>query len=175
MAAYDFFQQFDSVRKLQYVNNDPSVMHCHHYSCLFTRLAMDMTDIEGPELLADSMEEAMYLVLRKTFLTGDVKSAPERIAIAVEHFRLSGLGLLRIDGSPKGGSAEMRHSHIDEGWIKKWKQHTLPVNHMGRGFLAAAFCTAYDKPLRSYVVTETRSIVTGASTSRFEIALREKE
>ena len=30
----EFEQEFDGLKKYQYVNNEPSVMHCHHYASL---------------------------------------------------------------------------------------------------------------------------------------------
>ena len=167
--TYDFVQTFDPGRKLQYVNDDPSVMHCHHYSALFTKLALDFSHIGGPDKLRDSMEEAYYLVLKKALITREISNKQEIKNLMEEHFRLAGLGKLEISVHGSGGTAKMVHSHMDEGWIKKWGKYDAPINFIGQGFLAAAFAILFDKKLRSFTVEEKKSIVSGSPYSFFEI------
>jgi predicted hydrocarbon binding protein len=169
---YDFIQTFDPVRKLQYVNSDPSVMHCHHYATLYTKLALDFSDFGIPYMLRDSMEEASYLVLKKAFLIRDIKDREKKKNLAEEHFRLAGLGRVSITLTGNGGTARMNHSHMDEGWISKWGRHDEPVNFIGQGYLAAAFALIFEKRLRSFSVRETESIVSGNSYSSFTITPR---
>lgn len=169
--TYDFIQTFDPVRKLQYVNGDPSVMHCHHYATLFTKLALDFADIRAPELLQTSMEEAYYLVLKKRFIIGGIETMEGKRSIIEEHFRLAGLGKVEISLHQTGGKAEMSHSHMDEGWIAKWGKRKEAVNFIGRGYLAAAFDLMFQKSLGSFTVTEDSSIVSGAPRSVFRIEM----
>lgn len=171
---YSFVQTFDPVRKLQYVNDDPSVMHCHHFATLYTKLAVDMKDIRGPELMREAMEESFYIVLKKAFIVRGTMSKEEKIKIAEEHFRLCGLGKARFSVGETGGNVELSHSHLDEGWIKKWQRQPEPVNFMGQGYIAAAFSLINGKSLRSYQVKETQSIVSGAPTSKFTVTLKEE-
>lgn len=168
--AYDFIQTFDPGRRLQYVNDDPSVMHCHHYATLLTKLAMDFSQLGGTEMLRDSMEEAYYIVLKKALIIREISNKQEMKILMEEHFRLAGLGKLVLSVLGTDGTAKMIHSHMDEGWIKKWGKHETPINFIGQGFLAAAFALLFDKKLRSFTVTEKESIVSGSSYSFFEIS-----
>lgn len=169
----DFVQRFDRRRMFQYVNDEPSVLHCHHYATLFAKVAIDQAASDGPRLLAEAMEDAAYLVLTRYFIAHDVAGTVERKSAAEEYSALMGLGLLRIDGGARGGSAAMQHAHVDEGWIKKWGTYDRPVNFMGQGYIAAAFAAIHDRPIRSYAVEERSSIVKGDPKSTFAITLRE--
>lgn len=144
-------------------------MHCHHYATLFTRLALQMRSLGGPELLARAMEENFYLVLKKYYIRYVTGSVEEKIRVAEDYFALVGMGSLSITFAPSGGKAEMRHSHVDEGWIEKWGRTDYPVNFMGNGYLAAVFALAAGRLVGGYRVEETESIVTGAPLSRFVI------
>jgi hypothetical protein len=167
-----FIQRFDPRRNLQYVNDEPSVMHCHHYAALFTKLALDNEEIGGPSLLADSMEESFFLVLKKYYLMHGITGIDEMIGIAEDYFSKTGMGKISITFSGDGGSARMSRAHVDEGWIKKWGKHDKAVNHMGRGYISAVFCLAAGLPLRSFTVIEDSSIVKGAQQSSFTVKQR---
>ncbi len=166
----DFVQEFDGKKMLQYVNKETSVLHCHHYATLFTKLAFDLEKIGGTTLLREAAEESMYVVLQKYFVSKDVYDRNEKIAVAEQYCGLCGLGQLELNvyGSG-GGSAKMRHSHVDEGWIKKWQEHKKPVNFIGQGYILAAFAIINDESIGSYEITETKSIVKGDSYSEFTI------
>ncbi|MGD9162332.1 MAG: hypothetical protein PVG39_28240 [Desulfobacteraceae bacterium] len=167
-----FEQRFDPEKCLQYVNDESSVLHCHHYATLFTKLAMDTKYLGGPKLLSESMEEAAYLTLSKYFIVENVSSVDDRRAIAEQYFALAGLGLLSISLSSDGGRAVMKHSHVDEGWIKKWKKEKYSVNFIGQGYIAAAFSAINDKSIGTYRINEVRSIVKGESVSEFEVTIK---
>jgi predicted hydrocarbon binding protein len=170
MAEHQFVQTFDPIRKLQYVNTDPSVMHCHHYAALFTKLAVDMRHLGAPAMLSESMEDAFYILLKKLVILEELTSAKERIEIFQEHFRLAGLGTLVLKNiQPSGGNAVITHSHLDEGWVKKWGTYDEPVNFMGQGYIAAAFAVIHNTFPRTYRVEETRSIVKGDPQSEFTV------
>lgn len=164
-----FDQRFDRRRMFQYVNDEPSVMHCHHYATLFTSVAMEQEAFGGPRLLAESTEDAFFLVLKKYFIRERVKGADARARVAEEYCALVGLGKLTLSVQKNGGTAEMAHSHVDEGWLKKWSRNDKPVNHIGRGYIAAAFSAINDATVRMYEVEETASIVMGAPKSTFVV------
>lgn len=164
-----FEQVFDEERNLQYVNGEAAVMHCHHYSTIFTKLALDTSSLGGPRHLFDAMEETAYLTLHRYFTVESVISPEARKSITQQYFALAGLGQLSLDANQGGGRATMRHSHVDEGWIKKWGNHGKPVNLIGQGFLAGAMSAIFGLPVGSFRVRETQSIVTGASSSEFTI------
>jgi len=170
---FPFLQSFDPIRKLQYINSDPSVMHCHHYSAIFTRLAIDFESHGGTKNMAEAMEEAVYLALRKVFIGEEIKAVHERIRMVEEYFRLTGLGEIKLHAdSATGGTATLSRSHIDEGWVKKYGNSKVPVNHVARGFLAGAFEVIHGKPLRSYDVEESASMAMGKAKGDFVIKER---
>ncbi len=164
-----FNQRFDNEKMLQYVNNDISVLHCHHYAGLFTKLALTMKKLDGPRLLFESMEESAYLILKKYYISHGVSATADKARIAQDYFGLMGLGALELNITSSGGSARMSHSHVDEGWIKKWSKTSEPLNFMGQGYLAGAFAIIMQLPVGSCEVTETASIVKGDSHSAFTL------
>jgi hypothetical protein len=169
----EFNQRFDRRRMFQYVNDEPSVMHCHHYATLFSKLAIERKDLDGPKLLSESMEDAFYLVLKKYYIAKEIKEKSGMLKVAEEYFRLTGMGDISFSNvTQEGGKASMNHSHIDEGWIKKWGRTDFVVNYMTHGYLAAAFSLINDELIRSYHIEETASIVKGYSKSEFTITLK---
>lgn len=170
-----FEQRFDPRRKFQYINDEPSVMHCHHYITICSQLALQMESLDGPQLIQEAMEETFFLVLKKYYIRYDITGQDEKVKVAEDYFSLSGLGVLNIQVGRKNGSVEMRRSHVDEGWIKKWGKTDEPVNYIGCGYIAAAFALINNRPLRSYEVRETQSIVSGDSVSRFDVSLKKEQ
>jgi hypothetical protein len=130
---------------------------------------MNMPALGGSMHLRDSMEEATYLILKKHYITENVASQAEKVAAAESYFGLMGLGQLQLSLQSEGGSARMRHSHLDEGWIKKWGHSSTPVNFIGQGYLAGAFCVIMGHPIGFCDVEETASIVKGAPESTFSL------
>jgi hypothetical protein len=162
-------QEFDSNKMRHYLNGELTVMHCHHYATLFTQLADDAKLLKGPALLAEAAEESMHPVLVKYFKDNNIDSVYDRAGICEQYYCFIGLGEVKLDITGDTGSAEMAHSHVDEGWLKKWDKRKDPINFMGKGFLAAAFSAINNAPTGTYTVEETQSIVCGADSSKFTI------
>jgi predicted hydrocarbon binding protein len=80
-----------------------------------------------------------------------------------------GLGKMEISGDAGSGKVTLQRSHVDSGWQKKWGNNDKPVNHFTRGYIAAIFGASFDKPARSYRVTENTGMVTGTGTSTFTV------
>ncbi len=166
----EFNQRFDYYNMLQYVNNEPSVMHCHHYTTLFIDLAQKTREMDGPRLLQESMEESFYLVLKKYYISKNISDRKEQIEIATEYFAAVGLGKLNITRiHSDGGSAELTHSHVDIGWLKKFGKSEVPLDFITMGYLSAVFELVFNHKLQGYNVTQTESIAKGDRISRFEI------
>jgi len=162
-------QIFDDERMRHYLNGELSVMHCHHYSTLFSQLADDAEMFNGPTLLAEAAEESFYPILNKYFEENDIDSLEDRTSIAEQYYGFVGLGQVKITPRDQGGSAQMQHSHVDEGWKKKWGTRNDAVNFIGQGYLAAALSAINSDGCGTYKVQETQSIVSGADTSEFTI------
>jgi hypothetical protein len=159
--------KFDPEKCRQYLNDELTVFHCHHYSALFTQLADDAEIFKGAKLLRDAASESMLPVLTSYCANNNINSVEDKIDVAQQYYAYVGLGSVSINVAAK--TAEMKHSHVDQGWIKKWGKRDKPVNFIGQGFLAAAFALAEGGDPSAYDVQETQSIVSGANTSRFII------
>jgi len=146
------------------------VMHCHHYATLYTQLAEDCGMLDGKKLLAEVAEDTFYEVLLAYFRKHQLVSAADRFQAGEQYFWSTGMGNLKVVcAGPDYGEVDLPTSHLDAGWIKKWGPSEKPINHLTRGFIGALFAAAFDRPRRSYTVTETASIAAGAPQSRFVV------
>jgi hypothetical protein len=158
--------RFDTKRARHIANGQTLVLHCHHFASLITQLANDCTMLDGKKLLADCSEDTFYKVLTDYYTQNNVTGLTERIEIAEQYYGEAGLGKLVVKCAGScAGEVEMLHSHVDEGWIKKWGKSTTPVNHIGCGYVTALFSAVFNKPVRTYVALEHQSMVSGAKTS----------
>lgn len=156
---------FDEETYRHSINGHEFVLHCHHYMTLTTKLAEDFADLGAVQVLREATEDSIRPVLDSYFSEHGVTSPKERLTIGAEYYAFMGLGLMEVSGTVATGRVKLKHSHVDEGWVKKWGKQNKPVNHFTCGFVAALFAAAFSKPARSYNVTETASIVMGAPES----------
>ncbi|MFW5740505.1 MAG: hypothetical protein ACOC1F_09080 [Myxococcota bacterium] len=152
---------FDKKNYRHYMNGINSVLHCHHYMALTTRLAEQTADFGGPRILKETAEDSLRPLLDETIKRSGLSTPEEKLEAGKELYSIMGLGSMEIKGDESGGEVKLLHSHVDEGWIKKWGKHDKFVNHVTCGYLAAVFAAAYGKPARSYQATEQTSIVVG--------------
>lgn len=159
--------EFNPSRMRHYLNGQLSVLHCHHYASLYTQLAIDAKETD---LLASVAEETFGDVLSHYFEENGVESLDDRIAAACDYYAAVGLGKMTVSYlGNDSGQIVLEESHVDKGWMKKWGQFDAPVNHIGRGYIAGMFSAIWDKPVRTFQVRETQSIVMGAETSSFKV------
>jgi predicted hydrocarbon binding protein len=171
MAELKLKHTFDPKRRRHYLNDQLSVLHCHHYATLFTQLGLDAKDIvDGTRILKESTEDVFYEVLASYYKENNITEAAERIDIAVQMFSAVGMGKMSVvSNAESGGEIEMPYAYVDEGWLKKWGKYKAPVNFIGAGYVAGMFSAVFDKPTRTYTVTETQSKVMGAGKSLFKV------
>ncbi|MFH2034986.1 MAG: hypothetical protein ABIJ45_01175 [Candidatus Zixiibacteriota bacterium] len=164
-------QKFDNKKMRHYSDGKVSVLHCHHYATLFTQLACDADNFNGPKLLCEASYETFYSVLNNYYKKHKVTDLCDRISLAEQYFSFAGLGEIKFEFSDNSGTAILAHSHVDEGWIKKWGQANKSVNYIGEGFIKAAWSAIVGKGNPSkFKVKETESIVTGAPKSKFNFS-----
>ena len=162
---------FDRERCRHLVNSEVYVLHCHHYATLYSQLAEDCGMLDGKKLLAEVAEDTFYDELNKYFKNNNVNNVQDRISIAEQYYTRTGLGKMNVlCAGTDGAEVELQHSHVDEGWIKKWGKHDKPVNFITRGYIAGMLSSVFGKPRRSFAVVETQSIVKGDTCSRFQAA-----
>jgi hypothetical protein len=126
-----------------------------------------MSDIGGPQILKDTVEETMRAIFDDYIHNNNLTSPQDKCNVGREYFSVLGLGKMIVSGNENGGEVRLTHSHLDEGWVKKWDKHDKPVNHFTCGYIAAMFGAAFSKPLKTYTVTEVSSIAVGDAESKF--------
>lgn len=165
--------RFDPGTKRHYLNDCNSVLHCHHYSTLYTQLALHAEEWGGTRHLVAAGEKVFGDFLRDYYRKYGVDSVPDKTSIAQQYWKSVGMGIVNISTPDETtGKATMDYSHLDEGWLKKWGGFDRPVNFFTQGFLAGAFAAIYNKPFNSYEVRETKSLVKGDDFSEFMITLK---
>lgn len=150
-----------------YLNGHAVVMHSHHYLALITKLAEDLDDINGPQILADTVEDSMRAIFEDYFQKHAISDPQQKAKVCTGYFSTFGLGKMTLGGNEQCGEVKLSHSHLDEGWVMKWGKHHKPINHFTRGYVAAVFAAVFNRPPRSYAVTETSSMATGEDQSVF--------
>ncbi|OGS36909.1 MAG: hypothetical protein A2293_13475 [Elusimicrobia bacterium RIFOXYB2_FULL_49_7] len=158
---------FDSKNKRHYNNGVLSVLHCHHYTSLYSQLAIDAKETM---LLTDVAEDAFYVPLVDYFTANHIDSLAEKIELACQYYAFLGMGKMTVTSlGEDSGVVELANSHLDEGWKKKWGTYDKPVNYITAGFIAALFAAVLNKSVRSFTVSEVASIVMGAKQSLFNV------
>lgn len=154
-----------------FLNGFPVVMHSHHYLALITKLAEELADVDGAQLLRDVVEDTMRKIFDDYIVANGLTSPMDKCNVGREYYSVFGLGKLVVTGSESGGEVRLLRSHIDEGWVMKWGNSPQPVNHFTCGYIAAVFAAAFNKPARSYTVSEAASMATGAPEGTFSVKL----
>jgi hypothetical protein len=162
---------FDPSTYRHYINGHATVLHCHHYMSLTTQLALDYADQGGPRVLRECAEDSIRPMLADYVAKQSIIDAAARLSVGCEYYAVMGLGQMTASGEASGGEVHLSHSHVDEGWVKKFGTSQAPINHFTAGYAAAMFSVAFDKPARGYRVQETQSIAMGSPTTVFELKL----
>ncbi|MEE9912943.1 MAG: hypothetical protein K4571_14610 [Deltaproteobacteria bacterium] len=160
---------FDEKTYRRYMNGFLTVMHCHHYMSLLSKLAMDFDDIGGSRVLCESAEDSVRPMIDDYCAKNNIASFEDKLDVGRQYYSVMGMGMMDVTGDKYQGKATLTRSHVDQGWAKKWGNHDAPVNHWTRGYLAAMFAAAAGKAPRSYEVVEESSIVMGQPTSTFTV------
>jgi hypothetical protein len=159
---------FDKETYRHFINGFNTVMHCHHYMSLTTKLADQFADCDGPSILASCAEDSIRPLLDDYFAKNGVTDVAAKLQVGADFYSHFGLGKMTVTDSGDGaGEAILTHSHVDEGWTQKYDKSDHPLNYFTCGFLSAMFAAANDKPARSIAVTEEESMATGAAQGRF--------
>ena len=160
--------KFDPDKCRQYLNDELSVFHCHHYTTLVTQLADDAELFEGERHLKEAIAESMHPIMAKYCEENNISTKEDRASIGEQYFAYLGMGKVIINLNTN--TASMPFAHVDEGWVKKWGKREAAVNYIGQGFVIAIFALANGNTTKDYSITETQSIVAGAETSEFTIS-----
>ena len=92
------------------------------------------------KLLAEAAEDSFFQVLSDYFRQHHIEDVADRISIAEQYYAAVGVGKMEVKcAGPESGEVELVYSHVDQGWIKKWGNHTKPINFITWGYIAALF------------------------------------
>ena len=153
-----------------YYNDQLVVVHCHHYSTLYTQLALDAGETK---LLQDVSEEMFFSVLSDYFTKNPVQELSNRIEIAIQHYGAMGLGSLEVRYLGEDSADIILHrAHVDKGWMRKWGTSDKPVNFIGAGCIAGLLSAVLDKPVGTFDVRQTKALVMGDDYSEMKAVRR---
>lgn len=167
----EYDHSFDRKTKRHNINGVQSVLHCHHYTSLYTQLSLDAGETD---LLKECARETFRSLLDTYYAKHpSLTTVQAKIEIGCQYYALLGLGKMIVNflGS-ESGEVELISSHTDSGWIKKWGTYDKPINYLSAGYIEALFESIMGLAPRSYNAMETQSIVMGAETSKFKVTRR---
>jgi len=164
MVKINTQHKFDKTKCRHSLMGFQSVLHCHHYMTLTTQMAEDSDGLLGGiDILISTMEDTMFDVLSQYFKKNKITTLKNKIQIIESYFSFCGLGQMEIKHlGDFSCEVELLHSHIDEGWVQKWKKRDKPVGYINRGYLQGALRAIDAKEWES---RETQTIVSGAKSS----------
>lgn len=149
------------------INGEVFVLHCHHYMSLYSQLAIDCGLLDGKKLLAEVTEDTFYDLLSDYYRAHELEGLEDRISIAEQYYAVMGMGKMKVTYvGNDSAEVELVHSHADQGWIKKWGKADFPVNYFTCGYVAALLSAVLGRPARTFAVTESTSMVTGAERTK---------
>ena len=165
-VKYD--HDFNRKTKRHTINDIQSVLHCHHYTSLYTQLAIDANETD---LIKECARESFRKILDTYFTANpDVDTLSAKVEIGCQYFALLGLGTMVINFlGTESGEVELLSSHTDDGWKKKWGEYDKPVNYISAGYIEAMFESVLNLPANSFIAVETQSIVMGSKVSKFKV------
>ena len=153
-----------------FVNGAPMVVHCHHYSTLYTQLAIDAKETD---LLAEVSAEMFYDLLIPYYRAHNIESFQDKMTLATLHFAMMGLGKMEVKYLGEyGGKVILTRSHLDRGWMRKWGKNDRPVNFISAGCIAGMTAAIFDKPCNTFKAVEVLSMVKGDPYSEFKVMRR---
>jgi hypothetical protein len=165
--------KFDPKTCRHTMNGEPFVLHCHHYLTLYTQLAEDCGMLDGRKLLTEVAHDTFYETLSSYYKQHAIEDVSDRIAIGEQYYAAMGLGQMHVKcAGPDGGEVVLEHSHLDEGWIKKFGKRTTPGDYVTAGYLGGLFSAVFNLSPRAFTANEVESIACGAPVSRFEVVAR---
>ena len=168
-VKYDHY--FDRGTKRHTINGIQSVLHCHHYTSLYTQLAIDAGETD---LLKECARESFRTVLDTYFAANpDIDTVQAKVEIGCQYYALLGLGKMVVNFlGTESGEVELLSSHTDDGWKKKWGEYDKPVNYISAGYIEAMFESVLNFPAKSFRVVESQSLVMGSEVSKFKVTRR---
>ncbi|MGQ9455687.1 MAG: hypothetical protein ACUVRS_04000 [Armatimonadota bacterium] len=84
-------RRFDPRSWKHFMNGDVQVLHCHHYSTLYTQLADDCGMLDAKKLLKEVAEDTFFNTMSKYFTEHEIYTIQDRISIVEQYYSVCGL------------------------------------------------------------------------------------
>lgn len=156
---------------LMFLAGQPAVYHCHHFNLFLDQTIDDALGTERSRTLRmRSGREFSHLLLRSICGRANAETPPERLQIAISLFKSLGHGLLEINATADGGTAQGSFLHYGFAWHEKYGARVprrTPADAFAAGYVAAAVEVAFGLPLGSIEGEETQCIATRAAHCEF--------
>ncbi len=157
--------EYNPLTNRHFLNGVQTVYHCHHFTTLYTQLALDAGETN---LLASVSEESFFKLLSDYYAENNISKINERILIATQYYSALGLGVIEVENlGAFSATINSSNSHIEEGWVSKWGTYDKPINYIGCGYVSAMMSAILDKPIGTYGTHEIDSIVMGSKKTIF--------
>ena len=154
------------------MNNEPMVLHCHHYNC-FLQYSIESahTFINSRSILIDSAQELAYSQF-SNFFSGKEMTFDEKINAVTSLHSYAGYGSIDLSSvSLDGGVAISESNHYADGWISKFGARAAEepgVAFFTSGFIAGAM-DAIDGTLGRYSANQTKCKTKGGEVCKFVV------
>lgn len=158
--------QFLPDRNAYMAENEPLILHCHHYNTYLQLVLEDThTYLDIYPVLISSAQAIVYEHLDSHFHRNHIIDIEERKQIAEDFFSFCGFGkfsLANIDA--QGGVVVAAADHYSIGWLSKFGkrgENEAPVSFFTRGYLSGATEAIFSLPKFSITATQTHCLTKG--------------
>ncbi|HPE69622.1 MAG TPA: hypothetical protein P5560_09940 [Thermotogota bacterium] len=163
-------KRFDSNEGKHLIEGIHFVLHCHHYNTLIHRAIVSTPFLDGKEFIFQTVAQDFAQSLPRIVQSQKLSGKDAILSACSEFYSLLGFGKMDLSAlSATGGRAVSTSSHLASGYLAKWGKQDQPVDDFGRGFVAAAWATAFGKDVKVCKVVQTRCIAKGDSTGEFTV------
>lgn len=151
---------------------EPAVLHCHHYNCYLQAVLLDTRDYlpRVEQLLIDSAQEVAYAQFKNYFDTHAHLGELDKMQVIEDYFRFAGFGKISLANTNElGGTIESTSDHYGLGWKYKFGPSKQPVSYFTCGFLTGALEAIHGLKCGMLSGHQTSCLAMGDPFSRFVI------
>lgn len=166
--------EVDMAHRRCVVGGEPTVFHCHHYNAFLQQSLQDAGFLDMYVVQLAAAESVAFTQLGELFQHAELSSPHDRLSFVERYFAWAGFGRVELSGlSESGGEVQCPSSHYAVGFrARRGADVDAPVCVFVCGFIAGAVAAAFDRPLGSFDVEETRCAAVTPGACAFRVASR---